>query len=335
MARFILRRLSGLAFVLIGVSIFTFAIAQLVPVDPAASALGTNAREEQIQAYRDTLGLDQPVWEQYGRYVSRLVQGDLGKSIRTRRAVAADLRDFVPATIELSIAALLISLVFGIPLGILAALRRNSWVDGAARIIALIGGSLPIFYLGLVALNVFWRTLRWLPGPGRLDSTVEPPTHITGLFTIDSLLTGDWVVFLNAMQHLILPALVLGYFSTAVLLRMTRSAMLEMLGQDYVRTARAKGLAERVVIGRHVFKNALPPVLTTIGITFGSLLSGAVLTETVFGWPGLGRYATTSVLNLDLPAVMGVALVAAIVYPVVNTLVDIGYAAIDPRVRVR
>ena len=247
----------------------------------------------------------------------------------------ADLRDFVPATIELALAAMLIAILFGIPLGIVAAIRRNTWVDGAARIIALIGGSMPIFYLGLVALSLFWRTLRWLPGPGRLDAIMTPPTTITGLFTVDAALTGNWPVFINAMQHLILPALVLGYFSTAMLLRMTRSAMLEMLGQDFVRTARAKGLSERVVMSRHVLKNAFPPILTTIGITFGSLLSGAVLTETVFGWPGLGRYATTSVLNLDLPAVMGVTLVAAIVYPVVNTLVDIGYAVIDPRVRVR
>ena len=335
MTQFILRRVGGLVFVLIGVSIFTFAIAQLVPVDPAGSALGANAREEQIQAYRDQLGLDQPVWEQYGRYMGRLITGDLGKSIRTRRAVEADLRDFVPATIELALAAMLIAILFGIPLGIVAAIRRNTWVDGAARIIALIGGSMPIFYLGLVALSLFWRTLRWLPGPGRLDAVMTPPTTITGLFTVDAALTGNWLVFINAMQHLILPALVLGYFSTAMLLRMTRSAMLEMLGQDFVRTARAKGLSERVVMSRHVLKNAFPPILTTIGITFGSMLSGAVLTETVFGWPGLGRYATTSVLNLDLPAVMGVTLVAAIVYPVVNTLVDIGYAVIDPRVRVR
>jgi peptide/nickel transport system permease protein len=334
MARFILRRLAGLLFVLFGVSILTFFLAQIVPVDPAATALGSNAREEQIQAYRQELGLDQPAPVQYLSYMSRLLRGDLGESIRTRRPVIDDLLDYLPATIELSLAAMLVAMLIGIPLGIVASLRRNSWVDALARIFALIGGSMPIFYIGLLALGIFWRQLQWLPGPGRLDSTMQPPTPITGLFTVDALLTGNWPVFWNACAHLLLPALVLGYFSTAVLLRMTRSSMLEMLGQDYVRTARAKGLGEAVVISRHVFKNAMPPVLTTVGITFGSLLSGAVLTETIFSWPGLGRYATTSVTTLDYPAVMGVTLVAAFIYPLVNTLVDIGYSVIDPRVRV-
>lgn len=334
MFRFMMRRLAGLLFVVFGVSIFTFTIAQLVPVDPAASALGANAREEQIEAYRLELGLDRPIWEQYVRYLARLLQGDLGESIRTRRPVVDDLRDFFPATLELSLAALVVSLCIGIPLGIIAALRRNHWLDAAARLFALVGGSMPIFYVGLLGLGLFYRTLRWLPGPGRLDSTLTPPNTITGLFTIDALLTGNWPILQNTIMHLILPALTLGYFSTAVLLRITRSSMLEAMSQDYVRTARAKGLAERLVVLRHVFKNSLPPVLTTIGITFGSLLSGAVLTETVFGWPGLGKYATTSVSNLDLPAVMGVTLLAATVYPLVNTLVDIGYSLVDPRVRV-
>ncbi len=334
MIRFILRRLLGLVFVMLGVSIFTFAIAQVVPVDPAAAALGAKAREDQIAAYRLELGLDRPVWEQYAHYVGRLLQGDLGNSIRTRRPVADDLLDFFPATFELALAALIVSLLFGIPFGILAALRRNSWVDGLARLIALIGGSMPIFYVGLLGLGLFYRQLRWLPGQGRLDSTLNPPELITGLFTLDALLTRNWVVLENAIWHLILPALTLGYFSTAVLLRITRSSMLEALSQDYVRTARSKGLREQWVVLRHVFKNALPPVLTTIGLTFGSLLSGAVLTETVFGWPGLGKYATTSVSNLDLPAVMGVTLLAAIIYPAVNTLVDIGYSLVDPRVQV-
>ena len=321
-------------FVLVGVSILTFSLAQLVPVDPAAAALGSNAREEQIQAYRQQLGLDQPAPVQYINYMQRLLRGDLGQSIRTRRPVVDDLRDYLPATIELSLAAMVVAIGFGIPLGILSSLRRNTWIDATARMIALIGGSMPIFYIGLLALGVFWRQLKWLPGPGRLDSTLKPPTQITGLFTVDAFLTGNWTVFGNASAHLLLPALVLGYFSTAVLLRMTRSSMLEVLGQDFVRTARAKGLGERVVIGRHVFKNAFPPVLTTIGLIFGSLLSGAVLTETIFSWPGLGRYATTSVTTLDYPAVMGVTLVAAFIYPLVNTLVDIGYSFIDPRIRV-
>lgn len=333
MLRFILRRLGGLVFVLFGVSIMTFFLAQIVPADPVAAALGTNAREEQIEAYRRQLGLDQPVVVQYIRYTGRLLQGDLGASIRTRRPVVDDLRDFLPATVELTIAAMLVTILVGIPLGIVAALRRNTWIDATARILALIGGAMPIFYVGLLLLGVFYRQLRWLPGPGRLDSTLQPPTAITGLYTVDALLTGNWPVFSDALAHLVLPAVTLGLYSTAVLLRMTRSSMLEILGQDFVRTARAKGLSQRLVIGRHVFKNALPPILTIIGVIFGSLLSGAVLTETIFNWPGIGRYATTSVTTLDYPAVMGVALVAAVIYPLVNTLVDIGYSLIDPRVR--
>ncbi len=334
MLQFLLRRLAGLVLVIVGVSIITFSLAQLVPIDPAAVALGQNARDDQIAAYRAELGLDRPVVEQYLRYVNRLLHGDLGNSIRTRRPVADDLRDFLPATIELSLTALLISLFMGIPLGMLASLRRNSWLDGGARVFALIGGSLPIFYLGLLVLGLFYRQLRWFPGPGRLDATLPPPEMITGMYTLDSLLTGNWATLGNSVSHLILPAITLGYFSTAVLLRMTRSAMLEVLAQEYIRTAKAKGLAGYVVLWRHVLKNALPPVLTTVGITFGSLLSGAVLTETIFNWPGLGRYATTSVTSLDFPAVMGVTLVAAIVYPTVNTLVDLAYHMVDPRVRV-
>jgi peptide/nickel transport system permease protein len=334
MIRFILRRLAGLLLVLLGVSIITFALSQVVPADPAASALGQNAREDQIQAYRKELGLDQPAIVQYVSYVNRLIKGDFGKSIRTRRPVADDLRDFFPATMELSLAAMIVAIVIGVALGILSAIGRNGPLDGFARAFALIGGSLPIFFLGLLMLSLFYSRLRWLPGPGRLDAVLRPPPRFTGMYTIDSLLVGNWPLFKNSLQHLILPAITLGYFSTAVLLRMTRSAMLEVLNQDYVRTARAKGLREQSVLLRHALKNAMIPVLTTIGIVFGSLLSGAVLTETIFGWPGLGRYATTSAVSLDLPAVMGVALLAALVYTVMNMLVDIGYHMLDPRIRV-
>ncbi|HEU5088465.1 MAG TPA: ABC transporter permease, partial [Roseiflexaceae bacterium] len=261
MTGFILRRLGGLLFVLLGVSVLTFFLAQVVPVDPAATALGSNAREAQIEAYRKQIGLDQPAPVQYAAYVRRLLSGDLGQSIRTRRPVVEDLRDYMPATIELALAAMLVALLVGIPLGILASLNRNSWADGAARMFALVGGSMPVFYVGLLTLGIFWRQLRWLPGPGRLDSSLDAPPAVTHLYTIDALLAGNWAVFSNAVAHLVLPALVLGYFSTAVLLRMTRSAMLEVLGQDFVRTARAKGLRERLVVARHVFRNALPPVL--------------------------------------------------------------------------
>ncbi|HWQ15703.1 MAG TPA: ABC transporter permease [Roseiflexaceae bacterium] len=335
MARFLLRRFAGLLLVLVGVTVITFTLTQLVPVDPAAAALGQNAREEQIAAYRREHGLDRPPVEQYARYMGRLLRGDLGVSIRTRRPVAADLRDFLPATIELSLAAMLVAVFLGVSLGVAAAVNRNGVVDGLARVFALVGGSLPIFFLGLLLLALLYTRLRWLPGPGRLDAVLTPPPRVTGMYTVDSLLAGNWALLRNSLAHLVLPAITLGYFSTAVLLRMTRSAMLDVLGQDYIRTARAKGLRERVVVLRHALKNAMIPVLTTIGITFGSLLSGAVLTETIFAWPGLGRYATTSAVSLDFPAVMGVTLVAAVVYPLVNTLVDLGYRVLDPRVQLQ
>ncbi|MBK8046762.1 MAG: ABC transporter permease [Anaerolineales bacterium] len=334
MTRFVIRRILGLLFVLFGVTIMTFALAQLVPADPVAAALGSNARDDQIEAYRKQLGLDQPAPVRYVIYMKNLLQGDLGASIRTRRPVMDDLIDYLPATIELSLAAMTIALLVGVPIGVFSALHRNSWVDVVARISAMAFGSMPIFYIGLLALGFFWRQLQWLPGPGRLDATMQPPQRITGLFTFDAAVTGNWPVFWNASAHLILPGLILALFSTAVLLRMTRSSMLEILGQDYIRTARAKGLNERNVLYRHAFKNALPPILTTTGIVFGSLLSGAVLTETIFNWPGLGRYATTSVTTLDYPAVLGVTLVAATIYPLVNTLIDISYTAVDPRVRI-
>ena len=334
MARFIARRLAGLVLVMLGVSVITFSLAQFVPVDPALAALGQNARDDQIAAYRKQYGLDKPPVVQYVSYMTRLLHGDLGTSIRTRRPVANDLRDYLPATLELSLAAMIVALILGISLGLIAAVRRNGAIDVLARLFALVGGSLPIFFFGLLMLSLFYTRLRWLPGPGRLDAYLSPPHRITGMYTIDSLLTGNWRTLRSSAAHLVLPAITLGYFSTAVLLRMTRSSMLEVLNQDYIRTARAKGLQSQTVLIRHALKNAMIPVLTTIGITFGSLLSGAVLTETIFAWPGLGRYATASAVSLDFPAVMGVTLVSAIVYPVVNMLVDIGYHALDPRIRV-
>jgi peptide/nickel transport system permease protein len=335
MIRFILRRMAGLVLVLLGVSIITFALTQLVPVDPAVAALGQNARDEQIEAFRREHGLDQPPALQYVNYLGRLLRGDMGISIRTRRAVADDLRDFLPATIELSLAAMVVTLLLGISLGVLAAVRRDGWLDALARVFALVGGSLPIIFLCLLMLAFLFTRRRGEPRPGRLDAVLQPPPRVTGLYTVDSVVGGNWPLFRNAVSHLVLPAITLGYFSTAVVLRMTRSAMLEVLGQDYVRTARAKGLRDRAVLLRHALKNAMIPVLTTIGIVFGSLLSGAVLTETIFAWPGLGRYATASATSLDFPAVMGVTLVAAVVYPVANALVDIGYHALDPRIKVR
>ena len=330
---YLLRRLVGFVAVMIGVSIITFSLSHLVPADPAVVALGDHATEAQINAFREHYGLNKPVPEQYWIYVTNLLQGDLGISLRTRRPVAADLRDFFPATFELSLSALVLSILIGIPAGVVSATARNRLPDHVVRILSLIGGSVPIFWLGLILIGFFYGRLGWLPGGSRIDKFIPPPPEVTGLFTIDSLLAADSKAFWSSVQHLFLPALALGYFSTAIIARMMRSSMLEVLNQQYVLAARAKGLRQLRVVWRHAARNALVPTVTTIGVTFGSLLSGAVLTETIFSWPGLGRYATNSAISLDFPAVMGVTLLAALVYTVTNLIVDIGYHWLDPRIR--
>ena len=330
---FLLRRLVGMVAVMVGVSVITFAISYLVPADPVVAALGDHATDAQIAAFRAEYGLDKPVVQQYVIYVNGLLHGDLGKSIRARRPVADDLRDFFPATFELSLAALLVSLLLGIPAGTWSALARNRLPDHLVRVFSLTGGSLPIFWLGLILIGLFYGHLGWLPSGGRIDQFMDPPRPVTGLYVLDSLLSGDLRALQSSLHHLILPAFTLGYYSTAVIARMMRSSMLEVLRQDYMLTARAKGLRERAAILRHGLRNALIPTLTIIGVAFGSLLSGAVLTETIFSWPGLGRYATASAISLDFPAVMGVTLLAAVIYPLANLMVDLGYHWLDPRIR--
>lgn len=330
---YLLRRLVGFAAVMVGISIITFGISHLVPTDPAIVALGDHATDAQIDTFREKYGLNKPVLEQYWIYVTGLIHGDLGISLRTRRPVAADLRDFFPATFELSLTALVLSILIGIPAGVVSATARNRLPDHVVRILSLIGGSVPIFWLGLILIGFFYGRLGWLPGGARIDKFIPPPPMVTGLFTVDSLLAGDYKAFWSSVHHLILPALALGYFSTAIIARMMRSSMLEVLPQAYVLSAQARGLRQRRVVWRHAARNALIPAVTTIGVTFGSLLSGAVLTETIFSWPGLGRYATNSAINLDFPAVMGVTLLAALVYTLANLIVDLGYQWLDPRIR--
>jgi peptide/nickel transport system permease protein len=330
---YLLRRLVGIVAVLIGVSIFTFTLSHLVPGDPVAVALGDHAREDQIMAFRAEYGLDKPLPEQYVIYMRALLRGDLGKSIRTRRPVAEDLKDFFPATIELSLAALLVSLAVGIPAGVLSSVWRDRLPDHVVRVLAVVGGSLPVFWLGLILIGTMYYRLGWLPGGGRIDPFIPPPKTITGLYIADSLLTGNVKSLWSSLHHLILPASTLGYFSTAIIARMTRASMIEVLSQDYIRTARAKGLGELVVLARHGLRNAMIPTVTVAGLAFGSLLAGAVLTETIFAWPGLGRYATFSAVSLDFPAVMGVTLLAAVVYPIANLIVDLAYHLLDPRIR--
>ncbi|HRN18263.1 MAG: ABC transporter permease [Trueperaceae bacterium] len=332
MLAFLLRRLGSLVFVVWGVGFAAFFISQVVPADPAAAALGNNARPAQVAAYREKRGLDKPAWQQYLIYMKALVTGDLGRSLRTQRPILNDLRDFFPATFELTLAAMLFALALGIPAGILAAVQQDRPLDLGVRALALVGGATPVYWLAILMLQLFHAKLGWLPGPGRLDAYLLAPHRVTGILTLDAFLAQDWEVLVDALRHLLLPAVVLGAFSMALVARMVRSAMLETLSQDFVRTATAKGLPGRKVVMKHALRNAALPVLTVLGSLLGSLLTGAVLTETIFSWPGLGSYATASATALDFPAVMGVTLVAGLAYSLINLLVDVLYVVLDPRV---
>jgi peptide/nickel transport system permease protein len=334
--RFIGRRLLLLGPMLIGITLFSFLLSHAVPADPVSANLGEQAAAdpEVVAAFRKAWGLDRPLHEQYLIYVWNLARGDFGTSISTKQAVALDLRQRFPATVEVAIVAMIISLVVGVPLGILSAVKRDSVVDQIARVVSLVGVSMPVFWLGLVALLVFYARLGWAPAPGRLSASLIPPTFATGFLLIDSLREGRIDAALDALQHLALPAIVLSSYTLGVITRITRGSLLETLGEDYVRTARAKGLPNLTVIVRHAARNGLIPVVTIVGLSFGRLLSGAVVTESVFAWPGLGLYAFRSATSLDFPAIMGVGIVIATIYVLVNLVVDIGYGLLDPRIRV-
>ena len=318
----------------LGVTLISFIVAHSVPTDPIVSNLGQIAsqRPEIVKAFREKWGLDRPLHEQYFTFVRNLARGEFGTSINTRRAITKDLALFLPATVELATAAVMFALLLGLPLGIFAAVRRDGPIDHLARSVSLIGVSIPIFWLATVSLVLFYATLHWTVGPGRLGPQVEPPEYVTGLFTLDSLLDGDFETFQDAVSHLILPSLVLASSITGLITRITRSSMLEVLSQDYTRTARAKGLRESLVVARHGLRNALIPTVTVLGLAYGGLLSGAVMTETIFAWPGLGRYAFQSVRTNDFPAIMAVTFVIGIVYVVVNLIVDLLYGWLDPRI---
>ena len=331
-----IRRLILIVPVMIGITLATFVISHAVPADPIVASLGQRAQDNPsiVRQYRHQWGLDQPLPVQYLVYVGNLLHGDLGVSISSRRLVTDDLKQYFPATLELSTAALLIALLVGVPLGVISAVRRDRLPDHLARFISLIGVSTPVFWLGLLLLIVLWARLGLLPGPtGQLDRTVTPPPTVTGAVVVDSILAGNWAALGNAVAHLILPALVLGAYTMGIITRMTRGSMLEVLLQDYIRTARAKGLPASAIVLRHGLRNAIIPTLTLAGLAYGSLLSGAVLTETVFAWPGIGLYATQTAGAADFPAIMGVALLTASLYIIINLVVDILYAVLNPQVR--
>src|SRR5215212_2958651 len=331
MREYVLRRLLLVPPLLLGVTLVAFVLSHSVPADPVAAHLGQSAMLDPqiVAAFKREWGLDRPLHEQYLAYL-----GNLGRSIVSKRPVEEDLAQYLPNTVLLATAATLFAVVLGVPLGVVSAVKRNAPIDHLVRAVALIGVSMPVFWLALVSLFIFYYRLDWMPGPGMLDNRFVAPPSVTGVLPIDALLAGDSGVFWNAMHHLILPALVLSSFSIGLIARVTRSSMLEILGQDYMRTARAKGLVERIVVTRHALRNALIPTITVIGLAYGNQLGGAVLTETIFSWPGIGRYAYQAASSLDFPAVMGVTMLIAAIYIGVNLIVDVLYGVLDPRIRV-
>ena len=332
MLRFVVRRLLLLVPILLGVSLLVFGWIRALPGSPAEALLGEHATPQAIAQIRRQYGLEKPLYVQYWNYVKTLAHGNLGTSITTQRTVTYELRHRFPATVELALSAMLFSIVVGIPIGFLAAKRYGSVFDHLSLVGSLIGISIPIFFLGLILKYVFAVKLGWLPSIGREDVLATRP-HPTNFYLLDAILNGDPGGLWDAVKHLILPAIALGSIPLAIVARITRAAVLDVQNEDYVRTARAKGLAPIVVDSRHVMRNALLPVSTIIGLQTGLLLSGAVLTETIFAWPGIGSWLKDAIFNRDYPVLQGGVLFVAIVFVVVNLLVDISYAIINPRIR--
>jgi peptide/nickel transport system permease protein len=333
LALFTLRRLLLLIPTLIGVSILTFALSRVVPGDPARLAAGAQATPEMYEQIRKEFGLDQPIPVQYWNYVTGIVQGDWGKSILSRRPVLEDLGNYWPATLELVLAAMLIATAIGVPLGVVSAVKADRMSDHLARVVSLLGVSVPAFWLAVLLQLFFALRLGWLPASGRLDPLIAAPPRLTGLYLIDSAVAGQWTTFGAALRQIILPAVTLSFPALATIARFTRTSLLEVLNQDYVRTARAKGVVERRVVTRHGLRNALIPLVTMIGLSFGWSMGGSVLVETVFDWPGIGLYATKSALTLDFMPIMGIALLYGFVFSLINIAVDLTYGMLDPRIR--
>ncbi|MFL5458418.1 MAG: ABC transporter permease [Myxococcales bacterium] len=318
----------------LGLLLVTFLIGRVLPIDPVLAAVGERASADVYEKVRIELGLNLPLHVQFWNYAVKVFHGDLGRSVLTANPVLSDIRRVFPATLELATLGTLFGVAFGVPIGVVAAARRGRWVDRVARVVALTGYSVPIFWLGLMGLLLFYARLGWVQGPGRLDVAYEDlVAPLSGALLLDSAVRGEWEVFKNAFGHIVLPAAVLGWLSLAYISRMTRSFLLAELSQEYVTTARAKGLSETAVIVRHALRNALVPLVTVIALSYASLLEGSVLTETVFAWPGLGMYITNSLLSADMNAVLGGTLVVGCVFIGLNLLSDLAYRVFDPRVR--
>ncbi|MFN4192381.1 MAG: ABC transporter permease [Tabrizicola sp.] len=327
-----------LAITLLGLLLITFVIARVVPTDPVLSIVGERATAAQIAAIREKLGLDLPLWQQFLIYVWDAMRGDLGTSIKTGAPVASEIARYFPATLELATLGTIFGTLVGVPAGVLAATRPGSLADQIVRVVGLMGYSMPVFWLGLIGLLVFYGQLDWVSGPGRLDPTYDMMmqftlTSYTGMILIDSALNGAWDVFRNAVSHIVLPAGLLGYVSMAYISRMTRSFMMNELGQEYITTARVKGMPEWRVIWVHAMKNVLVPLITVIALSYAYLLEGSVLTETIFAWPGLGSYITDALFSADMPAVLGGTVVVGVAFVTLNMASDILYRLVDPRAR--
>jgi dipeptide transport system permease protein len=330
----LLKRLAVAIPSLVGVVIVTFLLTRALPGDPAAYFAGPAATKEAIEQVRAKLGLDKPLIVQFGRYVADLAHGDLGNSLTTGQPVGTEIRKRLPASAELTLLGLIVSMLIAIPLGIFAATKPGSIIDHTCRVVTTAGVSLPVFFTGLILVYIFYYLLGWAPAPlGRLDIFFSPPRSITGFYLVDSLLTGNWGAFVASLKQLVLPALTLGIFSLAPIARMTRASMLSVLASDFVRTARASGLAPFTVIVTYAFRNAMLPVVTTLGMVFSFLLGANVLVEKVFAWPGIGSFAVEALIASDFAPVQGFVLTMAIMYVMLNLGIDVLYTLIDPRVR--
>jgi len=330
-----LRRIVLTVPVMLGVTVITFAVAHAVPGDPARAIAGMYADQQTVDTIRHQWGLDRPLPVQYWSYLRHLATGDLGQSITTRDSVLGDVAHRLPATLELTLFATLLMCVFGILLGVAAAVWRNRSPDHLARLVVVLGAAVPSFFLGLLLQLLFFRYFNWLPAPGRLDDLTAPPYHITGLYLIDSALTLNGHVFVDALKHILLPGFTLALLGMAGITRMTRATMVGVLQQDYIRAARARGIGFRSLVFRHALKNSLIPTVTVVGLLFGSMIGGAVVIEWIFSWPGIGSYAANAITSLDYTAIMGSALAIAIIYVVVNLFVDISYMLLNPQIRER
>ncbi|MEJ2709438.1 MAG: ABC transporter permease [Anaerolineales bacterium] len=332
---YLFRRLIMAVFVLISVSIITFFIARVIPSDPAAAWVGTHPTREQIAEARQELGLDRPLWEQYWRYAGALVKGDFGTSIQSHQPILSDLRAYLPATMELVLAAMFIAIVIGIPLGVLSGARKGSLLDHSTRLVSIAGVSIPTFWLGLLLQLLFFSRLGLLPLGGRISNEValNNPVHtVTGFYLIDTAVTGNWIAFKDALIHIILPAFTLATYAIGLAIRMTRSSMYEVLEENYILAARVAGIRERVVLFVLALKNAIIPTITVLGLAFVYSLTGAILVEVIFSWPGLGTYVTNAVLSIDFPVIVTVTLVVTVFYVLINLALDLIQAALDPRV---